>query len=180
MRFLIFIIFLLSCESILAKPIINEHELTYSIQGHSGEALRSEMNHHGPQGEAQYHASTEWHVIWHYRLHESANFCQIVAPEILVVINYHFPEWKNYSESTTLLQTRWNATLKQLRAHEFEHGQNGKYAGFAIEKVLLQLPALPNCELLQASVKAKTENIIQYYQKKDVELDKKTHHVMLS
>lgn len=180
MKSILLIVLVLFSGFVLANPVIYEHEETYSILGNSAEDLRTQMNRHGPHGNGQYHASTEWHVIWHYQLHENTNSCIIKNPEITVDIKYFFPEWENYASGTVLLQKRWDITLKQLRTHEYQHGKNGQLAGVAIKKTLQELPTMDNCEQIEAAVKKNTDSIIEHYQELDVKLDAETKHGTLS
>lgn len=168
-------------EVVFANPIIDVHETTYPIYGHSVQELRQQMDRNGPRDETtQFNASTVWYIKWNYQFHEAKDSCKVSQADIYVDIHYHFPEWKNYHAAEISLQNKWNLTMEQLRAHESEHGNNGKRAGMAIENALLTLPSMANCQLLQSQIKINTDLIIQHYQHADLALDTRTRHGVVS
>lgn len=175
-KYLLFII-VLSTHTAWGSPAVRLHETTYPIYGSSTQELRQQMNHLGPRSQtAQYNASTVWEIKWRYKLNETANSCKISNADILVDIHYHFPEWKNYSSSESLLQNKWNLTIDKLRKHEYEHGNNGKRAAYAIENALAKLPSMADCQRLQIHLNKTASRIIQYYHQADLELDAVTRH----
>ena len=180
MKYLLYCLLLVT-EVVLANPSINERETTYPIYGSTVQELRQQMDQHGPRDQmTQYNASTTWYVKWNYKLDETSTSCRMAKTDIQVDILYYFPEWKNYPAAQPVLRNKWDLTMQQLRAHEREHGNNGKRAGVAIKNTLSQLPAMSNCQLLQSQVNKSTSRIIQHYHHADIELDARTAHGVVS
>jgi len=93
--------------------VITKHYQINGRFGHTGRALKRQMDLLGPKG---FWAYTKWRLSWTFRC------------KVNLTITYTLPELRNRDQVPLPVRGRWDRMLKNLITHEKGHGQLGRNA----------------------------------------------------
>jgi predicted secreted Zn-dependent protease len=166
--------------TVFAMPQIYQTRHYYQIRGFTADDLRNQMNSLGfLENNQRYDAKTSWCINWHsdcYCSGSSQNQCYANSAQVTVHISTTLPEWENQYSAHSSLQAKWQNYIARLSIHEQGHEENGKETAFDMEKELLNVPPMPNCQSLQAALTRIAQQIIQQHNQWDVNYDQSTQH----
>jgi len=178
--YIFLVVTLLMTGTAYADPMINTRTTYYDISGRSNRVLRREMSIKGPRfnnGSTRYWAITRWMVNWnaHYQPNNGYG-CSISAIQTTVSIEFTYPRWIDRANARPNMGRQWDRMYQALVAHEETHASHGIAAAKQIEHELLQLSNYNNCNNLRQEAATRAQQIIQRYQRADVQFDQRTHH----
>lgn len=145
----------------------------YDVEGIEYDALLGSLNERGPNG---LHAHTEWRVLYAYRIVQRAGRCAVGLVETQVKGEILMPRWTKRHGASADLVARWQAYEAKLLEHEEGHLQHARQLAAALEESLPQLPPAPSCRALDASVRARYEELKHLYDQRDKAYDAQTQH----
>ena len=176
MRGLAFLLTILSLQALAYPEIINTNK-TYKVIAEDKSSLLSALNKASPilEGGEIFHGYTDTYVNWNYRWDKRENYCKLHSVSTKVKITYTLPDLVNRTNSTDL-QNVWNQYYPALVEHEKGHGQIAIDAAIEIEKVLINLPAYPDCDALSTKANATANEILERYRSKHKTYDRETGH----
>lgn len=175
--------YVLCCPLILTSTFAyavtstTENIKLYPIYGSTADELRAQMRKLGPLVDNHpYDAYTRYYVKWRFELNDEEGDCKISSTHVTVHTNYTYPEWKNYTSASPVMQRNWDEYIVKLKHHERKHGEHGVNAAYEIDKMLMRLPAMPTCAALEKTANARAYDILGKYQQADVDYDRETDH----
>jgi predicted secreted Zn-dependent protease len=145
----------------------------YDVEGIEFEALLAELNKFGPNG---FHGEASWRVSYTFRTAPRDGRCFIGGVETKMQGNILMPRWSKRQGASADLVARWQRYEAALLAHEEGHLDNGREFARVLESELLQLPAAGDCPRLSAAARARYDELLQTYRKRDADYDERTQH----
>ncbi|MBE9176089.1 DUF922 domain-containing Zn-dependent protease [Synechocystis salina LEGE 06155] len=175
---LIIVLALLGTARVAAEPIVKIEYKYYSIYPKTKWDLNNELNRRSPiifQGK-RYRGYTQWLVRWQYQWWSTAQQCRITDVTTNLDVTYTLPRIPPNHGADPEARRVFNRYLVALFKHEENHKNSGLYAARSIEKALLNLGPLPNCQSLQTKAESIAQQIIQRYRQRDRDYDRQTDH----
>lgn len=114
--------------------------------------------------------SVQWNVAWK-RMDDGKCAMRTVSTQLHSVVT--LPQMKLRDADD---QSRFDAFLAALRAHELDHVAIARNAATEIDRRILALPAMPSCELLEASANELGQSLLEEARQKDAAYDTETGH----
>ncbi|SCX89525.1 DUF922 domain-containing Zn-dependent protease [Desulfoluna spongiiphila] len=161
-----------------AQPAVTVQTEYYDIYGWTAEELREQMVRFGVvwRDGKTYDALTTWTASWRYSWESGPSRCRITAVETSVAVLHRYPRWVNKKEAGPGLQHRWERYMAHLATHENGHKNIGIAATAAIEQAIRQMPALSNCQALEAAANGLAEEVLDTYRAQEASYDQQTGH----
>lgn len=173
-----FILMLLSSVFLFSEPRISVKIDYYKLYSTSQLGLRREMNEKGirwTDGKT-YDGFTSWYVKWRYEYYYKKGYCSLEAVDVSVEVKYTLPKWVVKPLGNREARNKWVRYSDALKKHEDGHRDFGIGAARDIEEALLSIGSRPSCDRLGADANAVAYRIINDYNKKEIEYDRKTEH----
>ncbi len=151
----------------------------YDIRGDKADELRKQLDALGPYSDKEgknFDGLTQWQVAWKSRYRFQGEECLEFKIFTEAKITYTMPKWVNYSKGPVSLRQRWDKYYNALDLHEQGHGKHGVMALKEIEQSLPKIQNGKSCQQLEKTFKEKVDQVIDKYNRIDVEYDKETRH----
>lgn len=163
---------------VYAEPTTSTVFKYYDIFPASNAELNREMLKRSPikKNGRTFKGHTHWKVNWHFKWQRRNGICRITKVNTTLSVTYTMPRIAEGYRVTQPVRRSFNSYFASLLKHEKNHMKSGLYAARDIEYALLNLGAFASCEQLDATANATGKRIIQQYNKRDREYDKKTDH----
>jgi len=151
----------------------------YDVEGNTVQQLQNSIAGHD-WGVVPAHGTGTARVVWDYdvshRLREEAGSCRYVEVKLNGSIVEELPRWQAPAGADSALVARWNTFITNLETHEQEHVDLGLQAAKEIHDTLINFPPQPTCDELTAKGDARTDEIYDKYEQRNIEYDKRTNH----
>lgn len=178
MRILIFIIVFLASFPISSEPQISTEFDFYNIYPYFNKDIEREIHERTPivKDGLKYNGHTHWHVSWTFKWKKINGRCQISEVNTFLTVKYTMPRIPDDHLVNTEVQHSFNEYYDSLFNHEQGHRDSGLFAARDIEKSLASLGLFKDCNSLETKANMISEKIIQKYNNRDRDYDKKTNH----
>jgi predicted secreted Zn-dependent protease len=148
--------------------------LYYLADANTGGSLSAILRHSTPPGMGGNFGWTSWHVDWHYQWHFNANgACRITATTIDLTSTVTLPRLVNGSSTQA---KSMNTFLEALRVHELGHVSIGTRAADAIDRALIDLPQMADCQVLDSEAKRVAQRTLDEWREAEKRYDSETGH----
>lgn len=146
----------------------------YPADANTGGSLSAILRRSTPPGMDGNFGWTRWHVDWHYHWHFDANgVCRITDTTIALASTITLPTLVNGSAAQT---NAMNNFLEALRVHELGHVSIGTQAADAIDRALLDLPPMANCQILDSQAGRVAQHTLDQWRETERRYDSDTGH----
>jgi predicted secreted Zn-dependent protease len=169
------LIFLVSQNS-TAEVKASLDYLYYTANANSGGSMTAILARSAPiyPDGTDYFGRTNWHVTWHYRWHFNADdACRITESTTELTAAITLPRLVN---GTTTQVDLMNGYLAALRVHELGHFNIGREAADDIDRAILALPQMANCQALGSEANRVAEEILDKWRAAEKHYDAETAH----
>jgi predicted secreted Zn-dependent protease len=160
------------------KADVNESiEYTYYIaNADPSQSLLSILNSSTPiriDGKL-FHGYTYWHLKWYFRWSEKPDgSCKVSSVMTELTCNIQLPKLLG---ATSKQRDQFDKYLSALRAHELGHCQIGNRAAATIDRKILSLPEMSNCNDLGVAGNNIGNQTLREYKEKAKQYDEKTEY----
>ena len=180
MKIFVTVLVLLASIPVCAQPKISTSILYYDIHPSGLSYIGKEMHKRSPikKKGTTFKGHTKWHVKWHFKWKKRKGVCRISQVSTSLNVKYTMPRIPiSYSVKPEVLNS-FNNYYKALMRHEEGHKNSGLYAARDIESSLLKLSTDNDndCKRLSSSANRIGHKIINKYNQRDRDYDKKTIH----
>lgn len=155
-------------ESLTFTP----YQVTVAPDGNLLAAINAATPIH--EGKQIFHGYTDWQIAWRFYWHKNPNgSCHITSSKTTVSAHITLPELVSGNQSAA---ARFKTYILALRAHELGHFSYAKDAAQAIDRGILTLPAMANCESLNAAANALGHQLLEEAKTQEKQYDIVTQH----
>lgn len=148
----------------------------YPVSADNAQSLGMALNNTSPirQDGKTFHAYTAWRVNWNYRwLDAPDGQCRIIQVSTKLSATIELPRLERGSPSQHERFARYHQALHE---HELGHYQFGRNAALEIDRELLAMPAMDDCQKLVATANRLAHRIIERYKDEERNYDLITVH----
>lgn len=172
-----FIIFLVSLTAI-SEPKIDTKFSYYDIYPMTKVDIKREMFKRTSIRDKgkRFRGETKWYVKWYFKWKKKNGYCQIYNVITDLTVKYTMPRIPINFPVDSNIRNSFNKYYAVLLKHEQGHKNSGLFAARDIEKELLSIGIYPDCKKLEKVANKMGKNIIEKYNKRDIEYDRKTRH----
>jgi predicted secreted Zn-dependent protease len=170
------IAFLLLSQAAMAEVNANLDYAYYTAHADPHSSLPAILKRSAPSGRrgGGFLGWTDWHVSWHFQWQTTANGeCRITAVTTTLVGTITLPKLE---DATAAQESELDAVLPALRVHELGHFQIGRQTADAIDRGILSLPQMQDCDTLGAAADQLGRRIIDEQRKVEDQYDLSTNH----
>ena len=173
-----FFINFLASFPVFSEPVINTEFKFYSIYPNDKNDLEREMRERTPvvKDGLKYNGHTHWDVDWTFKWKERKGRCQISEANTYLTVKYTMPRIPGDHLVSPEVRHSFDEYYESLFEHEQGHRDSGLFAARDIAKALVSLGSFKDCNDLETVANKMGEKIIQKYNKRDRDYDKKTNH----
>ncbi len=176
-KFFGFIIVLVSLTAI-SEPKMDKEFIFYDIYPNTKTELEREMFKRTSiidNGE-RFFGDTKWTINWRFKWKKIKGSCHIYKVNTDLKVQYTMPRIPNDFPVDSGIRNSFNKFYDALLKHEKGHKNSGLFAARKIEKQLLSIGAYKDCKKLEKIANQKGKSIIEKFNKRDIEYDKRTRH----
>lgn len=144
----------------------------YEVSGTTPQQLQAGVEKEGPRANGRVAAAvTHWRLRWSYAFIEGASSCEVVRPDVQVVIVYVLPAWTPPAGVSVTTTEYWRNFSTAVKAHEAHHKSIAIDGGVAARKALLDLAPGPTCPEVSDTANAEVKAIIAQFEAKQRAFD---------
>ncbi len=125
------------------------------------------------------HGTVNWKIKYYYKRERIDGICSITAVKTKVNVIYHVPKIaKNYKSPKGTRQV-FQRYYEILKTYLKKHAEIAVEAADEIEKELVKIKPLNNCELIKTDAKRVAKSILVKYKKKNKDYEIRTYEGFL-
>jgi predicted secreted Zn-dependent protease len=144
----------------------------YDIQGKDHASLIGALNAANSDG---FHASAGWSLGYEWKPRPQPGGCGIGGFNTTLKMRMRFPRWTPPADAAPDIIARWQRYAAALRVHEDGHLDHGRSAERELKAVVPAMTA-PDCGALDQALRARFNQVVEDYRKRDKEYDAQTGH----
>jgi predicted secreted Zn-dependent protease len=140
----------------------------YDVQGTDIASLLAALNARSTHGQ------TAWKLGYDYRTRFDKVRCSIESLSTKLELSMTLPRWSPPPGTAPELVARWERYVAALKEHENGHLEHARDLERAIRPALLAVPPAPDCDALDAAVRARYNELFDQVKARDAEYDART------
>ena len=176
LRTICFFCILLFSSPVAAEVTERIAYTTYPVNHQEGRSLLQSLNKSSPiryKGNV-FHAYTSWNVHLRYRWYEEADgSCRLTHNVTTLTAEISLPELQTLQGAADKEFSRY---VENLRLHEHGHRDIGRKAAKRIDEMVLQLPAMPSCPILEKRAEELRTRILEEAMQEERSYDQATQY----
>ena len=118
----------------------------------------------------------DWHIEWHTCVQPVGAGCRLLGVHSTVHVTYTLPRWADRNAASPALQARWDRYAGNLLAHEKGHGTVAMTVAGQLEKDLVGLVDLEDCDSVRGEAARRVDAVMRDGEAMQNEYDRQTEH----
>ena len=118
----------------------------------------------------------DWYIEWSTCLEPVGAGCRVAGVTSTVHVTYTLPRWADRDAASPALRARWDRYANNLLTHEKGHGTVALKVAHLLEKDLVGMTDLADCEAVRSEATARVDRVMRKGETMQNEYDRWTEH----